>query len=167
MIGLKWTSLFCLRDTPLCTLYRLYECTVDFNEDEMMIESQYWFHDQPTWRLADIPDPKDPDATRYAILAATAEALVQAFNYKIALGLRRGITRDNPFLVCKFKNDANPPWEECPSWTRNVGPLPQVLQLYPPLPLGKGPEPEPITATGTNPFLLRNIRANTNQLRNI
>ncbi|KAJ7457336.1 hypothetical protein FB451DRAFT_1564203 [Mycena latifolia] len=67
------------RDTPLRTfkLYRLYGATVDYNANEMMMESQYWFHWQARWHLADIPDP-----IRYVILAALAEDLVDSFNYK-------------------------------------------------------------------------------------
>ncbi|KAK7001014.1 hypothetical protein R3P38DRAFT_1810209 [Favolaschia claudopus] len=79
-------------DTPLRALYRLYECTVDYDANEMMLDSQYWFHQQAHWRLADVPDPKDPDPTRYAIIASLVEDLVDAFNYEIKLGLRRGIT---------------------------------------------------------------------------
>ncbi|KAJ6632167.1 hypothetical protein B0H10DRAFT_6631 [Mycena sp. CBHHK59/15] len=108
MTSLRNTWLLCLRDTPLRTLYRLYECMVDFDANEMMMESQYWFHEQHDWCLVDLPDPHDPDPVRYAILAALAEGLVGAFNYKIEMGLRRGITLYKRWLIEGFKKDSDP-----------------------------------------------------------
>ncbi|KAJ7101402.1 hypothetical protein B0H15DRAFT_410811 [Mycena belliarum] len=153
MTMLRGTWLFCRRDTPLWTLYRLYEAVVDYNADEMMMDSQYWFHEQAQWRLVDIPDPRDPDPVRYAILAALAEDLVDSFNYKIKMGLRRGITFGQPWLIEGFKKDPDPPFETAPSWTSTVGPLPDYLELSP-------------DVTAMPPFQRRNIRANMNQLRN-
>ncbi|KAJ7666680.1 hypothetical protein DFH06DRAFT_1184461 [Mycena polygramma] len=153
MTVLRGTWIFCLRDTPLRVLYRLYECTVDYNANEMMMDSQYMFHEQAHWRLADIPDPRDPDPIRYAILASLAEDLVDSFNYKITMGLRRGITLDKPWLIGEFKKDPHPPLESAPSWTSAVGPLSQFLQLS-------------AQCRATPSFERRNIQANMNQLRN-
>ncbi|KAK7042425.1 hypothetical protein R3P38DRAFT_2890416 [Favolaschia claudopus] len=154
MTKLRYTWIFGARDTPLRALYRLYECTVDYDANETMLDSQYWFHQQAHWRLADVPDPEDPDPTRYAILASLVEDLVDSFNYKIKLGLRRGITFENPWLIKDFKDDADPPSESPPLWTSRVGPLTEHLELSP-------------KCKATPAFARRNIKANTNQLRNI
>ncbi|KAJ6525061.1 hypothetical protein DFH09DRAFT_1372025 [Mycena vulgaris] len=151
MTSLRGTWLFCLRDTPLRTLYRLYESAAEYTTNEMMMDSHYWFHEQAYWRLVDIPDPPDPDPTRYAILAALAEDIAP-FDYKITMGLRRGITFDRPWLIEAFKKDPDPPFESTPLWTSNVGPLTQHLQLSP-------------HVVATPSFAHRNIRANMNQLR--
>lgn len=153
MTSLRGTWLFCLRDTPIRTLYRLYESTVDYNANELMMDSQYWFHEQSQWRLADIPDPQDSDPVRYAIIAALAEDLVDSFNYKIGMGLRRGITFEQPWLIEGFKKDPNPPVECAPLWTSAVGPLSDHLELSP-------------HVVATPAFSRRNIQANMNQLRN-
>ncbi|KAJ7187155.1 hypothetical protein C8R46DRAFT_285219 [Mycena filopes] len=150
---LRGTWIFRCRDTPIRVLYRLYECTVDYNANEMMLDSQYMFHRQAHWRLADMPDPQDPDPVRYAILASLMEDLVDSFNYKIKMGLRRGITIDEPWLIGDFKKDPNPPFESAPSWVKAVGPLTDFLQLS-------------SECRATPAFVRRNIQANMNQLRN-
>lgn len=73
---LRYLDRWSRRDTPLRSLYRLYECVVAYDENELMMESNYFFHGQPTWRLADLPDPADPDLQRYAVLASLADAMV-------------------------------------------------------------------------------------------
>lgn len=150
-----------MRDTPLRSLYRLYECLVIDNEDEMMQESQYWFHDQVGWRLAEIPDPQDTDPIRYAILASLADALVHSFNHKIRLGLRRGVTNNKPWLIQDFQNDQNPPLEESPNWCSRVEPLAQPLEL---VPRAVGVREK---RNNPGPFVKRNIYANFVQLYNI
>lgn len=65
------------RDTPMRSLYRLYEILTADDENELMKESNYFFHDQPTWHLVDLPDPVDPDPRRYALLASLVEAMVR------------------------------------------------------------------------------------------
>ncbi|KAK7042433.1 hypothetical protein R3P38DRAFT_2890448 [Favolaschia claudopus] len=154
MTRLRYTWTFCARDTPLRALYRLYECTVDYDANEMMLDSQYWFHQQAHWRLVEVPDPEDPDPTRYAVIASLVEDLVDSFNYKIKLGLRRGITFERPWLIKDFKDDPHPPFECAPLWTSRVGPLTAHLAL------SRKCKPTPA-------FVRRNIKANMNQLRNI
>jgi len=80
----------------------------------MMQESQYWFHNQVNWHLAEVPDPQDADPVRYMILASLVDVLVLSFNHKIRLGLRRGITNNKPWLIQNFCQELNPPWEESP-----------------------------------------------------
>ncbi|KZW03203.1 hypothetical protein EXIGLDRAFT_759084 [Exidia glandulosa HHB12029] len=148
---------FIWRDTPLRTLYRIYDCVVTNDDNEMMEEGHYWFHIQPHWRVHDIPDPKDPDPQRYALLAAIAESLASAFNRKIKLGLRRGIHQfHKPWLIGSFHDDPNPPYESAPPWTASVGPVEETLCLVPPRPV-----------VPTNPFHKRNMFAGVQQLGNI
>ena len=47
----------------------------------------FWF--QRDWKVCDIPDPKDPDLERYAVLAVIPTLLMLAFNKRIELGLSR------------------------------------------------------------------------------
>lgn len=128
---LRFVPLFCMRDTPLRALYRLYECTCTVSENETMEEGMYIFHRQPQWRIKDISDPKDSDPLRYAILASLTETMVEAFNYKIKLGLRRGITNEKPLLIASFAKESDPPYEEPPPWCATVGPLQDALILDP------------------------------------
>lgn len=51
-------------------------------------------HPEPRWELACIPDPQDNDPIRHAILASMVEALVDAFNARLELGIRRDNTTD-------------------------------------------------------------------------
>lgn len=75
-------------DTPLDALYRLYEHIMLDQNIEMRNELEaFWFHCD--WKVCEIPDPKDPDPERYAVLAVIPTLLVLAFNKRIELGLPR------------------------------------------------------------------------------
>ncbi|EJD52491.1 hypothetical protein AURDEDRAFT_55618, partial [Auricularia subglabra TFB-10046 SS5] len=153
---LRGLRLFQLRDTPLRCLYRLYEAICSGRENDIMEESQYWFHCQAArWALMDIPDPRDPDSARYAVLAALVDALVLSFNHKIANGLRRGVTMDRPDLIVGFKRERDPPFERAPDWVHAVPPLADTLVL----------RNMDVRDPG-EPFARRNIRVDVNQLWN-
>ena len=68
----------------------------------------YYFWRQAGWR---IPDPKDPNPLRYAILASLAESMVDAYNWKISLRLRRVV---EPVSIL----DWLPVRSRCELWTR-------------------------------------------------
>lgn len=153
---MHYIRLFRMRDTPPRSLYRLYEYTCNRVPNEIMEEGMYFFHYQTGWRVKDIPDPRDPDPLRYTILACLAEALVEAFNFKIKLGLRRGITHDKPLLIPLFREELEPPYEEPPDWCTTVQPLEETLVIVPSL--IKSPH------IG---FRQRNIIADVEQLWNI
>ncbi|TDL27957.1 hypothetical protein BD410DRAFT_679859, partial [Rickenella mellea] len=72
---LRGVYLFSFRDTPLRSLYRLYETTCAAEHGEMMLEAAYFWRHQD-WRIEDIPDPHDSDPLRYAIIASLVEELV-------------------------------------------------------------------------------------------
>ncbi len=87
---LQFIPLFRVRDTPLCSLYRLCEDLCSGSIIPMGYESEYFFHhDEASWRLSQIADPEDADIVRYAVLASFVEVLVASLNWKIELGLRR------------------------------------------------------------------------------
>ncbi|OAA50984.1 DNA-binding protein [Beauveria brongniartii RCEF 3172] len=67
------------RDTPLRALYRMYEavCARDGN---LIASATQYFWRQTGWAMADIPEPACEDEEQYAVLAATAETLVECFN---------------------------------------------------------------------------------------
>lgn len=159
---LRQLHLFIARDTPLRSLYRLYECVVCDDENEMMQECNYFFHTQPHWRVCDIPNPNDDEPRVQAILAALVEALVDAYNWKIKLGLRRGVTHhlENALLISEFRKEPNPPLEHVPSWCADVGALPTTLYLVPGDITGR-------TDRETGFFTKRNIVASIIQLYNI
>jgi hypothetical protein len=115
-------------DTPLNAIYRLYEHIMLDQNIEMRNELEaFWF--QPGWPVHEIPDPKDPDPERYAVLAVIPALLVLAFNKRIDLGL----PRDAPAI---FTMDQLDEWraqerelEKEPEWTANVPPCEQVLKI--------------------------------------
>lgn len=130
---------FYIRDTPLHCLYRMYEWAAIGRSLQVGYETQY-FWDQVSWRVEDIPDPKDPDPVRYAVLAGFAEIMAICFNERIDLGLlrlgndgscnprsqelRRTLSREE-FITYTVRHH-----EKAPSWTADVrGPVePFVFQ---------------------------------------
>ena len=78
------------RDTPLRSLYRLYEIFMTREYALLGLETEYfWHHSGRKWGLGQLPDPRDPDPVRYALLACITEELVEAFNWRLGLGMRR------------------------------------------------------------------------------
>lgn len=136
--------IFRARDTPLRSLYRLIEY-VQANDFIMMgYECTYFFfRREPRWLLSRIPDPEDEDPVRYAFLASMAEALVDAFNWRLELGMRRNNTLD---LTEQRSTNFTP--EKVPSWTSKAGPLEKPLTFR---------ESESSHTTPEQHFLERNI----------
>ena len=115
-------------DTPLRTLYRLYEAIVLDSNINLRNEIEYFFrrHD---WAVHDIPDPIDPDPKRYAILACIPCLLVDAFNHNIDLGLPRdapAIMTDDEIAEVRSRPKVH---ERVPDWTSKVAALEQTLVL--------------------------------------
>jgi hypothetical protein len=115
-------------DTPLAALYRLYEHIILDQNIEMRNELEaFWY--QPSWPVCKIPDPKDPDPERYAVLAVIPSLLVLAFNKRIELGL----PRDAPAI---FTGDQLDEWrarereyEKEPDWASSVPPCKELLKI--------------------------------------
>ncbi|WEW60452.1 hypothetical protein PRK78_005938 [Emydomyces testavorans] len=115
------------RDTPLRSLYRLYEAVM--GGDEMLpvigYETEYfWRQGRRSWELHRIPDPKDSDPIRYAIIACVVEALLDAFNWRLSLGLRRN-GKNIPPTDYDGINNPYAPYDPValPSWTEHVPPV--------------------------------------------
>ncbi|CAG7968720.1 unnamed protein product [Penicillium salamii] len=119
------------RDTPLRSIYRLYELHLADKYALIGWETEYFFF-RPDWKLVDIPDPKDPDPIRYAILASITEEILDAFNWRLSLGLRRNGEK----VLREDEGDPWPPFtpEELPNWTAKVAPIDkgQLKQTVPP-----------------------------------
>ncbi|EGD94560.1 hypothetical protein TESG_02072 [Trichophyton tonsurans CBS 112818] len=112
------------RDTPLRSLYRLYEAVMAGEEFFVVIgyETEYfWYQNRRSWEPQYIPDPADPDPLRYAILACIAEALVLALNWRLSLGMRR----NGNHIHRQDGSDPYPPYNPLlmPSWVRDVPPV--------------------------------------------
>ncbi|ROV96000.1 hypothetical protein VMCG_07997 [Cytospora schulzeri] len=125
-------------DTPLAALYRLYEYFVAGYSTGLRSEVEFFFN-HPTWAVADIPDPQDPDPERYAILAVLPYYLAHAFNRLIKRGLPRGC----PAIITSAAEEdelrSRPVvLEQEPEWVRMVPKLEKGLVI----PCKDGSEPK-------------------------
>ncbi|KAI9848759.1 MAG: hypothetical protein M1837_006846 [Sclerophora amabilis] len=115
-------------ETPLCSLYRLYEHVVLDRHIGLRNEIEY-FWNQHTWAVSEIPDPADDDPARYAMLACIPHLLVIAFNNNIELGL----PRDAPAIMTHAEMEAirkrEKIFERVPEWTAKVPPLRDILTI--------------------------------------
>ena len=115
--NLRAIPIWRMRDTPLRSIYRLYELHLADRYALLGWETEYFFF-RKDWRMEDIPDPKDPDPLRYAIIASIVEELHEAVNWRLGLGLRRN--REHV-----FREEDEDPWppftpEKLPGWTKRV-----------------------------------------------
>lgn len=115
--------------TPIASLYRMYEYLVTGFTAGLRSEIEYFFN-QPSWAVSAIPDPKDPDPQRYAIVAVLPYYLVTAFNRLIERGLPRG----SPAVIAGNEAEAelrSRPivLEEEPAWGMKVPKLEQTLVI--------------------------------------
>ncbi|OGM49924.1 hypothetical protein ABOM_001471 [Aspergillus bombycis] len=120
LINLRSTPIWRARDTPLWSLYRIYEAMTARQYPAISSEVEYfWGQVRQSWAVCCIPDPGDRDLIRYAILASIAEELADAFNWRLGLGLRRDRTKN---IYRNTLNDELPPFdpEIAPDWTKNV-----------------------------------------------
>ena len=145
--------LFRARDTSLRSLYRLYDDLCADRRTLMTYECEYLFRrGSERWSLSRIEDPYDEDPVRYAVLASLVEALVEAFNWKLELGIRRG-GRPSDQSEDRATNFVR---EVAPEWTKKVGALEKSLCLI-------DRESEPFAKVDQN-FLKRNIEASMGYL---
>ncbi|KAI4196095.1 MAG: hypothetical protein LQ350_006792 [Teloschistes chrysophthalmus] len=124
---LRCIPLFRMRDTPLCSIYRIYEYMCANIHDQVQYETEYFYYhgDDPRWAMENVPDPKDENEERYAFVASIVEALVASFNWRLSLGLQRD--RSHRSFA---EMDTNPPQRLCaPDWATAVPPLPHPLVI--------------------------------------
>ncbi|KAL8647978.1 MAG: hypothetical protein Q9210_005241 [Variospora velana] len=117
-----------IENSPLFALYRLYEAIVLDRNIDMRNEIE-WFWRQRDWPVKDIPDPKDSDPERYAVLACIPSLINQAYNRLIGLGL----PREAPALITndQLEEMKQKPkiFEQSPEWVTDVPPLVNMLKI--------------------------------------
>lgn len=124
------------RDTPQRALYRIYEAVCAGDGNLIATELQYfWGQSSPAWATVNISDPgcggggdgDDDDAEQYAVMAATTETLVESFNWRLEMGLRRTDSGDTNV----YEDPPPAAREVCPAWTATVPALTERLFLAP------------------------------------
>lgn len=115
-------------DTPLKTVYRLYEYILLDQNIGMRNEIEY-FWNRDKWAVCEIQDPEDDDPIRYAVLSCIPHLLVIAFNANIELGL----PRDAPPIMTDDQIDEfrkqEKKFETVPEWTKKIGALGETLRI--------------------------------------
>ncbi|ELR02397.1 hypothetical protein VC83_02546 [Pseudogymnoascus destructans] len=114
---IRLVPLFRARDCPLASFYRIYEAMCAGHGPAVGSETEYfWRRPEDEWTLESMPDPKDADPVRYAMLASLMEAMVDAFNWRLELGLRRGgkrwVEREDDGTPAPFVPEVMPAWAE-------------------------------------------------------
>lgn len=120
LTNMRSIPLWRARDTPVRSLYRIYEAMAARECNAIGPEVEYfWYQARTSWAVRSIPDPCDPDPVRYAILACIAEELAKAFNWRLSLGMRRDKRKH---IYRKTVDDILPPYtaETAPAWAKNV-----------------------------------------------
>ena len=118
-------------DSSLFALYRLYECIVldkHFGYRNIL----EWFWRQSQWPVREIPDPQDPDPTRYAFLACVTYLMVRSFNARVSIGLTRGaraIMMVEEVEEARNRPMSERPYEKVPLWAEKVSPLAEMLSI--------------------------------------
>lgn len=115
-------------DTASDRLYRLYEHLLLNHRFGIRNEIEYFWWESE-WLVCDIPDPQDPDAVRYAVLACLPHLLVRAFNCNIERGLHRNVA---PILSDVERKDLKlrePVVETLPGWASEVPPAPDIIKI--------------------------------------
>lgn len=124
---LRCIPLFQMRDTPLRSVYRIYEYMCTGRHAQVQYETEYFFFHSDTakWSLEKLPDPEDEDEQRYTFVACIVEALVAAFNWRLSMGLQRDRSR----LSFDQIEHNPPPKLVAPRWAATVPPLREPLNI--------------------------------------
>lgn len=92
---------------------------------------QFWWRG-PRWLVKDIPDPRDDNESRAAVLAAITHLLCRAFNHRIKLGLLRDMPptmSGADFERGMTMPDGDKVYESPPQWALSVSALSAPLVL--------------------------------------
>lgn len=162
LTNMRSIPLWRARDTPIRSLYRLYEAIVAREFYAIGPEVEYFFYQsRRAWAIHRIPDPEDQDPVRYAILSCIAEELALAFNWRMSLGMRRDKSKH---IYRKSFDDLLPPFtaEAAPIWTKRAQPIAAELLLDLPAELLDASGRLVLEEGGENPnFAERNIITDT------
>ncbi len=134
---------FARTDTPFAAFLRIVRIVHNLPDDKRLnlsleYEIQQFWHRGMTgaskpdhflfggkWHIKDLPDPRETlgnNPLLCAIAASTAEHMVELFNWRIGLGIRRDLRR---LSVRKPDKNLVPcPMESVPEWCKDVGPAP-------------------------------------------
>ena len=116
-----------LKDTPLFSLYRLYEHLILNDNIGLRNEIEYFWYAK--WPVASIPDPRDPCASRYAVLSAIPALLVESFNQRIELGLPRKADPIFSREEMEQYQKEDKIFESVPDWTNQAPRLQETLVI--------------------------------------
>lgn len=162
LFELRMVPIWQWRDTPQRSFFRLYEAFCAADDSCISYEAEYfWKRAEPEWQLHLLADPLDYGCTnpeQYAVMASLAEDLVDAFNWRLGLGLRRDGDHtyrrlDTGRSPSPFKSEASPRWAK------------KAVRLDERLVLHDFPNPE---FSASNPaFAKRNIQASGGSLRTV
>ncbi|KAJ5379087.1 hypothetical protein N7509_012206 [Penicillium cosmopolitanum] len=162
LTNMRSIPLWRARDTPIRSLYRLYEALVAREFYAIGPEVEYFFYQsRRAWAIHRIPDPQDQDPVRYAILSCIAEELALAFNWRMSLGMRR---EKSKHIYRKSFDDLLPPFtaEAAPIWTKRAQPIDADLLVGFPAELLDASGRLVLEEGGENPnFAERNIVTDT------
>lgn len=132
--ALRVNALFRLRDTPLRSIYRMWELTGDVccaaNERALIEETTYFVY-QSSWTLNTTPDPHDEDPVRYAFVASLVECLVEVANKRVRFGLRRDRRHNGAEERMETRENPEPFLESVPEWVSKVPGVEKPLWLFP------------------------------------
>ena len=105
-------------DSPSASFYRIYEFFVLGWTTAFRNEFEYFCCSHPDWSVSALPDPIDPDPTRYAVLAVLTQLMCASFNRRI----ERGLPRDAPAIIIDFAALRARPkvYERPPGWADHV-----------------------------------------------
>jgi hypothetical protein len=96
------------------------------------IEQPFHLRAYGRWELKDFPDPKCKDPTRYAFAASFMEQLVDVFNWRTELGIRRDYIQTGHEVCAGKRWDGDypsPTLERVPKWTKRVPAAPKPLVI--------------------------------------
>ncbi|KAK4099366.1 hypothetical protein N658DRAFT_430198 [Parathielavia hyrcaniae] len=175
LLAERLLPLWCWRDTAPRSFFRLYEALCADHHEHVGYETEYfWYRDDPAWTPERLPDPREfgelasgeEGDRQLAVLASTAEALADAFNWRYMHGFRRDrnhVERDfsrPPAYDAVFKG---------PAWAASVPRLPTFFELQPVDPkwLATGRDNVVRYSGELCAFWKRNIFADTGSLRTV
>lgn len=117
------------KDQPLTALYRMYEHFVLDQHIELRNEFEaFWLRSE--WPIDQIPDPKDADPERYAVLACLPKLLVLAFNKRIEVGLPRNAPATLTSNQLEKWRRKKKVYEEVPPWLDTAPYLRRKYRLW-------------------------------------